>query len=195
MIVRHLNTEKKVYEDIVTHIEGRSKKVLQDEYVASGYDVPESVEEQITIPPGVASAGLGEEYLKGVYEESIGYERTAPEGFVGPVASSGMAGFESRYHAKTVGSKEWVKEHGEFLVGEGEDQETKTWKELRDEYGPAMTLEYKEGVGYTPVMDVEGHIKREHERAEKEGDWGLFNRRNGGSFFLVEKHGLVVLKI
>jgi len=174
------------YEDIVSHIEGRSKKVLQDEYVASGYDVPERVEEQITIPPGVVSAGLGEEYLKGVYETSIGYKPEVPEGFVGPVAAPGMAGFESLYHAKTVGSEEWVKEHGEFLVGEGEDQETKTWKELRDEYGPAMTLEYEEGVGYQPKYDVEGHIKREHERAEKEGDWGFLIGETVAPFFSRE---------
>ena len=164
------------YEDIVGWVEGRSQKVLQDEYVASGYVVPSGAKEQIVIPPGVSATGLEEEFIKGAYEESIGYEREVPEGFIGPVKPSGLAGFESLYRAKTVGSKEWVKEHGEFLVGEGEEQEKKTWAELRKEYGPAMTLEYEEGVGYTPVMDVEGWAKREHERAVKEGDYGFLAR-------------------
>ena len=134
------------------------KHSAREEYQRTG-EVPKDIKQQITPPKEVLQVGLGPEYQKSVYEEYIGHKTKRPEGFVGPIAPSGMKSFERLYRKRTSGNISWVIKHGTFKTETGK---TKTWGQLKKEE-PALYLKKQKGV-YQPTFDIRKWSKEHYEK-------------------------------
>ena len=136
--------------------ESEYRRQLVSEYNRSGF-IPRSISSQITVPDIVKELNLEKGYTQSIFEDYLGIKSEViplPKGVSGPpsIKLRGGAAFEKSFYNATVGNIDWVREKGVFKTDSGD---SKTFKQLKTEYGPALTLKYESGKGYVPKLDIE----------------------------------------